>query len=117
MTKKHNWKWYFRLADERNTTLLINFKKHLQFKDKAISKDTIQEYQKDVYGFMIWLQQRNVGILFATIDMLIEYMDSLDVSEARKTRILSSLNQFYKLNSRKKYCEKNLVEEYKKSNK
>ena len=111
--KKHSWKWYFKLANERNMTLLINFKKHLQFRD--ISENTIKEYQKDVYGFMIWLQERDIGILDATIDMLIKYIGSLDISEARETRILSALNQFYKLNSRKKYCEKNLVEEYKKN--
>lgn len=113
MAKKHGWKWYFRLANDRNITLLINLKKHLQFRD--ISEETIFKYQKDIYGFMIWLQEKDVETLDATIDMLIEYMETLDISEARKTRILSSLNQFYKLNSRKKYCEKNLVEEYKKN--
>lgn len=113
--KKHNWTWKFRQANEKNLTLLINFKKHLQFRD--ISEQTIFEYQKDVYGFMIWLQERDTKILDATTDMLIEYMDTLENSVARKTRILSVLNQFYKLNKKKKYCEKNLVEEYKKSNK
>lgn len=113
--KKHNWTWKFRQANERNLTLLINFKKHLQFRD--ISEQTIFEYQKDVYGFMVWLQEKDVAILEATIDMLIEYIDTLENSKARKTRILSSLNQFYKLNSRKHYCEKNLVEEYRKCNK
>ena len=49
--KKHNWTWKFRLANERNLTLLINLKKHLQFRD--ISEQTIFEYQKDIYGFMI----------------------------------------------------------------
>ena len=113
MAKKHNWTWYFRKANERNTTLLINFKKHLQFRE--ISDTTIFEYQKDVYNFMIWLQDKDIEILEATIDMLINYMDTLEISEPRKIRILSALNQFYKLNSKKKYCEKNLVEEYKKN--
>ena len=111
--KNHNWTWYFKKANERNITLLINFKKHLQFRE--ITEKSIFEYQKDVYNFMIWLQDKDIGILDATIDMLIEYMDTLEISESRKTRILSSLNQFYKLNSRKKYCEKNLIEEYKKN--
>lgn len=61
---------------------------------------------------MVWLQEKDIETLDATTDMLLEYISTLENSEARKTRILSALNQFYKLNKQKGYCEENIVEKY-----
>lgn len=108
--KTHNWLWHFKGLNERNVLLLINLKKSMQFRN--VNDTTIFSYQKDIYSFMLWLQEKNINTLEATVDNLIEYLESLDISDARKTRILSSLNQMYKLNKKKNYCKENIVEKY-----
>ena len=108
--KNHIWSWHFKGLNERNILLLINLKKSMQFRN--VSDETIFSYQKDIYSFMLWLQERNINTLEATVDNLIDYLDGLDISEARKTRILSSLNSLYRLNKKKKYCKENIVEKY-----
>ncbi len=108
--KKHKWGWHFKGLNERNLLLLINLKKSLQFRD--ISDLTIFSYQKDIYSFMLWLQERGIETLEATVDNLIDYLGGLDISEARKTRILSSLNQMYALNVKNKHCKENIVKKY-----
>lgn len=108
---KKNWMYYFKNANEYNIQLLINYKKSLQY--KGVSENTIFEYQKSVYNFMLYLQQKDIKTLDATIEILSEYMDSLDISEGRRGSLLTALNQFYELNARKKYCKENIVEKYK----
>lgn len=107
---KHNIMWSFRGANEKNKLLLINYKKSLQYSD--VNKDTIKAYQKDVYGFMIWLQNKDIDTLEATVDDLSEYMNSLDISKGRRERILVSLNRFYELNKKNKKIKINIVEKY-----
>ncbi len=107
---KHNIMWSFRGANEKNKLLLINYKKSLQYSN--INKDTIKAYQKDVYGFMLWLQDKDIDILEATVYDLSEYMDSLDISKGRRERILVSLNKFYELNKKNKKIKINIVEKY-----
>ena len=107
---KHNIMWSFRGANEKNKLLLINYKKSLQYSN--INKDTIKAYQKDVYGFMLWLQDKDIDILEATVDDLSEYIDSLDISKGRRERILVSLNKFYELNKKNKKIKINIVEKY-----
>lgn len=107
---KHNVMWSFRGANEKNKLLLINYKKSLQYSN--INKDTIKAYQKDVYGFMLWLQDKDMDALEATVDDLSEYMDSLDISKGRRERILVSLNRFYELNKKNKKIKINIVEKY-----
>lgn len=107
---KHNWSWSFKGLNDRNIILLINLKKSLQFTN--VKEETIFSYQKDIYSFMLWLQEKNIKTLEATVDNLIDYLEGLDISDARRTRILSSLNQLYRLNKRKRYCEENIVEKY-----
>ena len=102
--------WSFRGANEKNKLLLINYKKSLQFSN--INKDTIKAYQKDVYGFMLWLQDKDIDTLDATVDDLSEYMNSLDISKGRRERILVSLNKFYELNKKNKKIKINIVEKY-----
>ena len=53
--------WSFRGANEKNKLLLINYKKSLQYSN--INKDTIKAYQKDVYGLMLWLQDKDIDTL------------------------------------------------------
>ena len=89
---KHNIMWSFRGANEKNKFLLIIYKKSLQYSD--VNENTIKAYQKDVYGFMLWLQDKDIDILEATVYDLSEYMDSLDISKGRRERILVSLNRF-----------------------
>lgn len=113
--KKRNWMHYFKGLNEKNVLLLTNLKKSLRYKD--ISDETIFSYQKDIYSFMLWLQEREINTLEATVDNLIEYLDGLDISEARKTRILSCLSTFYKHNVKVKQCKVNIVKEYRKMNK
>lgn len=113
--KKYNWQHYFKKLNERNIELLINLKRSMTFKD--VSDTTIFSYQKDIYSFMLWLQERNIETLEATIDDLIGYLDGLDISEARKTRILSSLNALYSLNKKNRHCKENIIKEYRKINK
>ena len=50
--------WSFRGANEKNKLLLINYKKSLQYSD--VNENTIKAYQKDVYGLMIWLQNKDI---------------------------------------------------------
>ena len=107
---KHNIMWSFRGANEKNKLLLINYKKSLQYSN--INKDTIKAYQKDVYGFMLWLQDKDIDTLETTVDDLSEYMDSLDISKGRRERILVSLNKFYELNKKNKKIKINIVEKY-----
>lgn len=107
---KHNVMWSFRGANEKNKLLLINYKKSLQYSN--INKDTIKAYQKDVYGFMLWLQDKDIDILETTVDDLSEYMNSLDISKGRRERILVSLNRFYELNKKNKKIKINIVEKY-----
>ena len=107
---KHNIMWSFRGANEKNKLLLINYKKSLQYSN--INKDTIKAYQKDVYGFMLWLQDKDIDILEVTVDDLSEYMNSLDISKGRRERILVSLNRFYELNKKNKKIKINIVEKY-----
>ena len=107
---KHNIMWSFRGANEKNKLLLINYKKSLQYSN--INKDTIKAYQKDVYGFMLWLQDKDTDTLGATVDDLSEYIDSLDISKGRRERILVSLNRFYELNKKNKKIKINIVEKY-----
>ena len=102
--------WSFRGANEKNKLLLINYKKSLQYSN--INKDTIKAYQKDVYGFMLWLQDKDIDILETTVDDLSEYMNSLDISKGRRERILVSLNRFYELNKKNKKIKINIVEKY-----
>lgn len=111
---KHNWTWYFRLANEDNVQLLMNYKKMLQY--KGVNEKTIFEYQKDVYNWMKYLQEKDVKTLEATENDLKEYIDNMDISESRKTRILSVLNTFYSHNKKKRYCKENIVEKYKINN-
>ena len=87
--------WSFRGANEKNKLLLINYKKSLQYSN--VNEDTIKAYQKDVYGFMLWLQDKDIDTLEATVDDLSEYMNSLDISKGRRERILVSLNRFMNL--------------------
>ena len=107
---KHNIMWSFRGANEKNKLLLINYKKSLQYSN--INKDTIKAYQKDVYGFMLWLQDKDIDILEATVYDLSEYMNSLDISKGRRERILVSLNRFYELNKKNKKIKNNIIKEY-----
>ena len=107
---KHNVMWSFRGANEKNKLLLINYKKSLQYSN--VNENTIKAYQKDVYGFMLWLQDKDIDILEATIYDLSEYMDSLDISKGRRERILVSLNKFYELNKKNKKIKINIVEKY-----
>lgn len=107
---KHNWTWFYRKVNEQNLQLLLNFKKHLLVKE--LKEKTIHEYQKEVSNWMKFLQDKEIKTLDATIDELKEYLDNMDVSEARKTRVISVLSVFYKHNSRKGYIKKNIVEEY-----
>ena len=64
--------WSFRGANEKNKLLLINYKKSLQYSD--VNENTIKAYQKDVYGLMIWLQNKDIDTLEATVDDLSEYI-------------------------------------------
>lgn len=107
---KHNIMWSFRGANEKNKLLLINYKKSLQYSN--INEDTIKAYQKDVYGFMLWLQDKDIDTLGATVDDLSEYMNSLDISKGRRERILVSLNRFYELNKKNKKIKNNIIKEY-----
>ena len=107
---KHNIMWSFRGANEKNKLLLINYKKSLQYSN--VNEDTIKAYQKDVYGFMLWLQDKDIDTLEATVDNLSEYMKLLDVSKGRRERILVSLNKFYELNKKNKKIKINIVEKY-----
>ena len=107
---KHNVMWSFRGANEKNKLLLINYKKSLQYGN--VNETTIKAYQKDVYGFMLWLQDKDIDILEATVYDLSEYMDSLDISKGRRERILVSLNKFYELNKKNKKIKINIVEKY-----
>ena len=102
--------WSFRGANEKNKLLLINYKKSWQYSN--VNEDTIKAYQKDVYGFMLWLQDKDIDTLEATVDNLSEYMKSLDVSKGRRERILVSLNKFYELNKKNKKIKINIVEKY-----
>ena len=102
--------WSFRGANEKNKLLLINYKKSLQYSN--INKDTIKAYQKDVYGLMLWLQDKDIDTLEATVDDLSEYMNSLDISKGRRERILVSLNRFYELNKKNKKIKNNIIKEY-----
>lgn len=108
--KKYNWQHYFKGLNERNIELLINLKRSMTFKD--VSDTTIFSYQKDIKHYMLWLQERNIETLKATVDDLIDYFDSMKISEARKTRILSALNSMYKLNKKNYHCKENIVEKY-----
>ena len=107
---KHNIMWSFRGANEKNKLLLINYKKSLQYSN--INEDTIKAYQKDVYGFMLWLQDKDIDTLETTVDDLSEYMNSLDISKGRRERILVSLNRFYELNKKNKKIKNNIIKEY-----
>ena len=107
---KHNIMWSFRGANEKNKLLLINYKKSLQYSN--VNEDTIKAYQKDVYGFMLWLQDKDTDVLGATVDDLSEYMNLLDISKGRRERILVSLNRFYELNKKNKKIKINIVEKY-----
>ena len=107
---KHNIMWSFRGANEKNKLLLINYKKSLQYSN--VSENTIKAYQKDVYGLMLWLQDKDIDTLEATVDDLSEYMNSLDISKGRRERILVSLNRFYELNKKNKKIKINIVEKY-----
>ena len=107
---KHNIMWSFRGANEKNKLLLINYKKSLQYSN--INKDTIKAYQKDVYGLMLCLPDKDIDTLEATVDDLSEYMNSLDISKGRRERILVSLNKFYELNKKNKKIKNNIIKEY-----
>ena len=107
---KHNIMWSFRGANEKNKLLLINYKKSLQYSN--VNENTIKAYQKDVYGLMLWLQDKDIDILEATVYDLSEYMDSLDISKGRRERILVSLNKFYELNKKNKKIKNNIIKEY-----
>lgn len=107
---KHNIMWSFRGANEKNKLLLINYKKSLQYSN--VNEDTIKAYQKDVYGFMLWLQDKDIDILEATVYDLSKYINSLDISKGRRERILVSLNRFYELNKKNKKIKINIVEKY-----
>ena len=109
--KRHGWMWYFRYVDESNLQLLLNFKKHLLIRE--LKEKTIHEYLKEVSNWMKYLQDKEVKTLEATENDLKEYLDCMEVSDARKTRVLSILNIFYSHNKRKKYCKENIVEKYK----
>lgn len=110
MKGQHRFTWFFREVNEKNLHLLINFKKHLLIKE--LKEKTIHEYLKEVSNWMKFLQDKEIKTLEATIDELKEYLDNMDVSEARKTRVISVLSVFYKHNSRKGYVKENIVEEY-----
>lgn len=110
---KRNWLYYFKKANEKNISLLINYKKSLQF--KGVNEKTIFEYQKTVYNFMLYLEKKDINTLDATVEILSEYMSLLDISEGRRASMLTALNNFWELNARKKYCKENIVEKYKNS--
>lgn len=105
---KHNWQWYFKLANDRNILLLINYKKALQFQD--VSEQTIFEYQKEIYRFMIYLQDKNIPTLEVSTKVIQEYLNSFDASNARKIRVISVLNSFYKHNRKKNYIKINPID-------
>lgn len=111
---KHGWMWFFRYVDESNLQLLLNFKKHLLVRE--LKEKTIHEYLKEVSNWMKYLQDKDIKTLEATDNDLKEYLDCMEVSDARKTRVLSVLSIFYSHNKKKKYCKENIVEKYKINN-
>ena len=114
MSKQHTFIWYFRYVNTSNQQLLLNFKKHLLIRE--LKEKTIHEYLKEVSNWMKHLQEKDVKTLEATENDLKEYIDNMDISESRKTRILSVLNTFYSHNKKKRYCKENIVEKYKINN-
>lgn len=110
MKGQHRFTWFFREVNEENLHLLINFKKHLLVKE--LKEKTIHEYLKEVSNWMKFLQDKETETLKATIDELREYLDNMEVSEARKNRVISVLSVFYKHNRKKRYCKENIIEEY-----
>lgn len=109
MKKKHSFTWYHRGINEENLHLMINFKKHLLMKE--LKEKSIHEYMKEISNWMKFLQNKGIKTFEATIENLNEYLDR-DVSESRKSRMLSVLSVFYKHNKKKNYCKENIVEKY-----
>ena len=114
MKSKHGFTWFHRGVNDENLQLMINFKKHLLIKN--LKEKSIHEYMKEISNWMKFLQLKKIKTFEANTEDLTEYLDR-DISEARKTRILSVLSSFYKHNKKKRYCKVNIVEEYKQKNK
>ena len=114
MKKEHNFTWFHRGVNDENLQLMINFKKHLLIKN--LKEGTIHEYMKEISNWMKFLQLKKIKTFEANVEDLAEYLNR-DISEARRTRIISVLSTFYKHNKKKRYCKVNIVEEYKKKNK
>lgn len=110
--RKRKWSWFFKEANEENQLLLINFKKHLQMRD--LKESSIFDYQKEIYRLMLYFQKKNIKTLEVTTDDIKEYLDTMDVSEARMTRLISVLNRFYRHNYKKGYIKENPIENIKK---
>lgn len=98
----------FRGLNEENYQLILNFRKSLYW-DELVDT-TIYTYSKDVYRFMLFLQDKNINTFDATSELLQEYLDTLEVKARRKLKIVSAITLFYKhLKKRKKLKNKSIL--------
>ena len=110
MKKKHNFTWHFRELDEEYIHLLINYKKKLQFEE--VNEKTLHQYLRQLKDYFLFLQERNIMPINATVEMIEEYFNGLDVSDSRRKVIKSILNRYYAHLKRRGYVKKNVVQEY-----
>lgn len=100
----------FKDANEENYRLILNFRKSLYW-DNLIDS-TIYSYSKDVYRFLLFLQDKNLNATDCTSELLQEYLDTLDVKAKRKLRIVSAINIFYKHLRKRRFVRKNPIENF-----
>lgn len=110
MKKKHGLYWYHRTLNEEYIHLLINYKKKLLYEE--INEKTIHQYLKQLEDYFLFLQERNTMPIDATVEMIEEYFNGLEVSDSRRKVIKSILNRYYAHLKRRGYVKKNIVQEY-----
>ena len=111
MTKVSNIKKKFIKANEENYRLILNYRKSLLLKNK--STHTIENYSKDVYHLMIWLQDRDIKTIDLTLELFTEYMNTMDsVTAARRLKIVSGIKAFYQLLRERRTVKSNVIDAY-----
>ena len=113
MKKEHNFTWYHRKLNEDNQHLLINYKKKLLF--DGVNNRTIHQYLKQLENWFIYLQEKDVTPLEATVEMVEDYLNTFDVSESRMSVIVSILTGYYKHLKRRGYVKEDIMKIYKKN--
>lgn len=96
----------FPLANEENLELLMRFRRSLYA--QGLKEVTIYNYSKNIYGYMVYLQDDNINTLESSHEDFSKFIVSLEVKEKRVLGLYSSIFKAFEFwKARCKLIDKN----------